>query len=171
MKASGKIMLSKNTLESIVSFTEFWGVLITLVGALLLFVTVVSNRPLKRLLAAEAQKEREEAEHQRLALQGQIAAAQETAALANERAEQERLARIRIEQRLASRRINEMEYQAFVLALQPYAASSVQVQTMGDFEAGQFADDIIKMLSAARWKVQVHFAGIIRPRLMDFSVR
>src|SRR4051794_15792340 len=104
-----KAMFSKDTLETIVSVTEFWGVLITAIGAALLVVTVVANKPLKKMLAAEALQQQRESDHKTLELQKQIADAQKTAALANEQAEQERLARLRIEERLAPRRIGAKE--------------------------------------------------------------
>jgi|SRR5581483_25631 len=156
-------MFNKHTLETIVSFSEFWGVLITLVGALLLFVTVIANRPLKKLLASEAEQERQEAEHKRLELQSEIARAQEAAAVANQRAEQERLARLRIEERLAARRISPEQLRDLVQALKPYANSTVVVDRLGDFEARQFADELIKAFSAARWSVKVQNFGIVSP--------
>lgn len=162
--------MGKNALETLVSFSELWGVVLTLVGALLLFVTVVANKPLKRILADEARKEREESERERLALQAKIAEAKkasdeanERAALANERAELERLARIRIEERLAARRIEAEELHSLADCLKPYAGTTVIVTKIGDLEASQFADDLIKMFSEAKWRVQMKYVGTMSP--------
>jgi hypothetical protein len=85
------------------------------------------------------------------------------AADANRMAEQERLARIKIEETLAWRRISPGEYKALVSALRPHAGASVQVLKLGDMEAATFADDLIKTLRDSGWLVNVESAEYVVP--------
>lgn len=77
--------------------------------------------------------------------------AMERAAALEKQAEAERLARMKIEERLAWRRIGPKEHSVFVAALKPFAGSTVEITKLGDSEAGQFADDIIGILAEAGW--------------------
>jgi hypothetical protein len=68
--------MSKETLESIASFAEWGGVVLAAAGAVLLLMADVANRPIKRMLSAEVQRERRQAEESRLQLQARIAEAE-----------------------------------------------------------------------------------------------
>jgi hypothetical protein len=113
-----------------------------------------------------------------------IATARSAAALATEKAEtaNERASKIELEaaqqreraakaehdllelqQRLAWRRVSPKEYSAFVAALKPYQGSAVEVTKLGEAEAGQFADDLIKMLTDAKWNVSLNISGYVSP--------
>ena len=85
------------------------------------------------------------------------------AADANRIAEQERLARIKIEERLAWRRITPKEHDSLILMLKPHAGATVELLKLGDIEAGIFADDLIKTLRDSGWLVTVNFAGVMAP--------
>jgi hypothetical protein len=89
--------------------------------------------------------------------------AEQQAAESNKIAEQERLARVKIEERLAPRRIGPKEHAALVSALKPYRGAVVEVTKLGDLEAGQFADDIVSVLTEAGWNVQSNFVGVYSP--------
>ena len=140
---------------------------ITLLGAALLFLAVVANRPLKRMLeherlelearVAEAQRGSDEAN-------AQAALAKERAAQANERAEQERLARIRIEERLAGRHISSEDHRKFVGVLKEHPGT-VDFTKIGDLEAGKFADEILRIFQEAKWKVITNYTGTFSPPL------
>lgn len=89
--------------------------------------------------------------------------AMERAAALEKQAEAERLARMKIEERLAWRRIGPKEHSVFVAALKPFAGSTVEITKLGDSEAGQFADDIIGILAEAGWTVQLNVVGLTTP--------
>jgi hypothetical protein len=78
-------------------------------------------------------------------------------------AEEERVARLKIEERLAPRRISPEEHQRLVAALSPYRGSSVQMTKLGDLEAGRFADDISLVFHESGWNVTLNYAGIVAP--------
>lgn len=113
-----------------------------------------------------------------------IATARSAAALATEKAEtaNERTSKIELEaaqqreraakaerdllelqQRLAWRRVSQKEHGEFVAALKPFAGSVVEVTKLGEAEAGQFADDLFKMLTDAKWKVSLDSSGYVSP--------
>ncbi len=92
-----------------------------------------------------------------------IAKANERAAEAERIAEEEGLARIKIEERLASRRIGQKQHAELVAALRPYRGAVVEVTKLGDFEAGQFADDILSVLAEAEWNVRLTVIGVYAP--------
>jgi len=92
------------------------------------------------------------------------AIALERAADANRIAESERLARVKIEDRLAWRRISPEQDRKLVAALTPYAGSAIIIEAInGDIEAETFAKDIVGVLQKAHWKVELHIAGIRIP--------
>ncbi len=82
--------------------------------------------------------------------------AEKEAAIANE-------ARLKIEERLAFRRISPEAHRGFVAALKPYAGSTVKVTKLGEFEAGLFADDLISVLKDAGWNIQLMQIGTVSP--------
>src|SRR5713101_6203671 len=64
--------------------------------------------------------------------------ANERAAEANRTAEQEKLARVRLEERFAWRRINPKEHDALVALLKPHAGALVELRQHGEIEAATF---------------------------------
>jgi hypothetical protein len=80
--------------------------------------------------------------------------ANERAAKANLLAEQERLARVKIEERLAWRRISPRQHDVFVEELKPFAGSLAVVSAFSnaDIESKTFASDISQVLKDAGWK-------------------
>jgi hypothetical protein len=92
------------------------------------------------------------------------ARAEQQAAESNKTAEQERLARIKIEERLAHRRIGEKEHRALVAALKSHAGARIDVfKLMGDLEAEPFADEIIRILKDSGWDVMTTAGGVRLP--------
>jgi hypothetical protein len=70
---------------------------------------------------------------------------------------------LELRQRLAWRRISPKEYPALVSALKPYHEYAVEVTKLGEVEAGQFADDILKLFGDAGWKVHLSTIGAMMP--------
>jgi hypothetical protein len=100
----------------------------------------------------------------------QIALANERAANAEREtarltkaAEDERSARIKIEERMAWRRITARQHDEFVSALKPYGGSVVGLRQLGDEEAKTFADDIMKVFDDSGWTVAKSYSGIVSP--------
>jgi hypothetical protein len=112
------------------------------------------------------------------------AKANETAAAANERAGRadERASRLEVEaaqqraraaeaerallelqQRLAPRRIDSALQKKLVAALRPYHGSVVVLTQLGDAEAAQFANDLIKVFQEAGWQLQLNRIGVASP--------
>ena len=111
------------------------------------------------------------------AQRAEIAKALDQAAAANERSskleleasqQRERAAKaerdlLELQQRLAWRRISPTEYSEFVAALKPFAGSAVEVTKLGEAEAGQFADGLLKMLTDSKWNVSLNMIGYVSP--------
>src|SRR6266568_506039 len=112
-------------------------------------------------LAQEREIERLNKESESIRLD--TAKAVERAANAEREAEKERLARIMIEERLAARRISPEQHRELVAVLNPYRGSSVELEKLGDLEAGRFADDIVLALKDSGWNVVVSLSGIVSP--------
>jgi len=91
------------------------------------------------------------------------AKATERAANAEREAEQERLARLKIEERLAARRISPEQHRELVRALSQYRGASVELTKLGEFEANRFADDISLTLKDAGWNVILNIVGTVSP--------
>jgi hypothetical protein len=87
----------------------------------------------------------------------------ERAAIAEENTEKEKIARLKLEERLAWRRIGPKEHDAMVTALKPHAGAVVEVFQLGDIEANTFAADIIKTLRDSGWVVRITGAGVLVP--------
>jgi hypothetical protein len=114
-------------------------------------------------------------EHERLVLEGQVATANRQAADANraageanqratanekeaaqlrQTAEQERLARIKIENSVAWRTLSQEQQRQLVSRLMPFAGQLAEVHyNTGDVEASNFADQIALVLQQAKWHV------------------
>ncbi len=80
-----------------------------------------------------------------------------------ERAAKAEKALLELQQRLAHRRISTSDHEILVASLRPYPGSVVEVVKLGDSEAAQFADDIIAVLSEAKWVVRVSTVGLMSP--------
>ena len=84
----------------------------------------------------------------------EIANANERAAQANRIAEEERLARIRIEEKMAPRRLSPAQRDQIARKLNSFAGQKVNLLAYGgDAESIGFANDIIATFSAAGWTV------------------
>lgn len=88
----------------------------------------------------------------------------ERSASLEKQAEGERLARVRIEERLALRRIDEKQQKALVAALKSHAGARVDVfKLMADVDAEPFADEIIRILKESGWDVIITAAEVRTP--------
>lgn len=112
-------------------------------------------------------------------LKHDLAATNERAAQANERAarlekeaaalkesaEAERLARVKIEERIAWRRVGPTLYKRFLKELTPFAGSIINLNPLGngDPETGIFTEDIAKLMRAAHWEVQIATGNVQIP--------
>jgi hypothetical protein len=116
-----------------------------------------------RISAAELelQKSRERT----AALTASVAEANARAAEANKIAEQERLARRRIEAGLASRRLSPEQASRFVASLTPFRGvmPAVSVTVLGDAEAKGFAEDLARAIDRAGIPVHLDLTGVMVP--------
>ena len=87
------------------------------------------------------------------------------AAALTESAEMERLARVKIEERLAWRRVDPTLYERFVKELTPFAGSVISLNPLGngDPETGAFTENIAKLMRDANWKVQIATGNVQIP--------
>lgn len=153
--------------------------------AALLVVIGVAGELLGDFLAGPARKRQEESRKLEIAgltkkageadqkaegFRLQIAQANERAANAEKEtarlkrtAEDERIARVRIEERMAPRRITSKQHDEFVSVLIPYSGSVVGLEQLGEKEATTFAEDILNVLSDSGWNVLKSFSGIVSP--------
>jgi hypothetical protein len=106
--------------------------------------------------AAEANAHAAEANKLAEGLRRDVAVANERAAAATEAAERERLARIRLEVRLAPRTLNDAQQKAIAVALSGSARVSVQILMYADTsEVAKIGSDIGAALRQAGWPVGV----------------
>ena len=78
------------------------------------------------------------------------------AAKANERAEADRLARVKIEQKLAPRTITDKQAQDFIIVLKQFTGSSIDVIFCGDTpENGQLVDRIYPLFQLSGWTTKI----------------
>jgi hypothetical protein len=154
--------VAKELLSSISSWAEIAAVLFTTLGALSGVTYVLASRPLRKAEARE-----------RLVLQARVAEAQSTAAAAeahigdakkeaalaeqhaaeaNRTAERERLARVRLEQQLAPRRLTAVQRAKLVDSLGGFTGGATIVSPILDPEATDFGDDLDVALRAAGWE-------------------
>jgi hypothetical protein len=86
----------------------------------------------------------------------QIAEAQARAAEANQKAEGERLARVKIEERLAPRSVSPERFSAIVSTLVLFPATSISIWQAGETpEIGGMARTVLAATQAARWDVNL----------------
>jgi hypothetical protein len=121
-----------------------------------------------RLASADSQaKDVEIAEAKQKAGEAILKAAaleKETAVL-KKAAEDERLARVKIEERIAWRRVPPMLHGDFVNKLTPFAGSAVALNPLGngDPETDTFAGDIAKLMHDSHWRTQISTGNIAIP--------
>jgi cell division protein FtsB len=113
--------------------------------------------------AAQADARSKKLENDNLTLTGTVAELQTDAAKQQERAAIAERALLELQERLAHRRIGPSQHAKLVALLQPFAGSTVTLTKLGDSEAGAFADDIISVLTDARWHISLTIAGMISP--------
>jgi hypothetical protein len=111
----------------------------------------------------EAEQGVEKLKHENLLLSGSVAGLQEDASNAKARAANAERALLELQERLAHRRIDPSQHARLVALLLPFAGSTVTLTKLGDPEAGRFADDIISVLSDARWNVNLKIIGMMAP--------
>jgi hypothetical protein len=71
---------------------------------------------------------------------------------------------LELQQRLAHRRISKSDHDKFVVALLPYRGSVVVLtKLLADSEAAQFGDDIIAVLTDAKWHITLSVKGQMTP--------
>jgi hypothetical protein len=102
-----------------------------------------------------------------------LAASHERIAELNLMAEQERLARVKIEARLAWRRITNEQFSRFVEVLKPYADSpaSICLEGRGDHEVESFAGALFKVFHSAGWNIWVDPSRANGPAPIGISCR
>ena len=113
-----------------------------------------------RKLQAIQQSENEAQRTELARLAEQTAQANARAAEATRIAEAEKLARIKIEERLAARRISPKEFSAIL---------AVEVDKLFDIEAEPFSDDVIRTLTDSGWVVHVSGAGMRAPAIFGLQ--
>jgi hypothetical protein len=117
---------------------------------------------------ALAQKEAAEARQLAGGFQRDIAAASQRAAEANEKAESEKLARVKLERQLSPRRLTGAQKETFTSLLAAHPDAVAIVSTILDGEGSDFADDFDMALKAAHWqtlKIKNHISDKYGVRL------
>ena len=140
---------------------EVWKTFFEYGGVILLFLTFVFGAgaliTTRRINELQAEKLREfdreltGAKTQLGKQQEATADAERQSAEAKERAESERIARIRLEQQIAARRLSGTQKETLIKLLAPHPDSVAIVSTMLDGEGSDLADDFDAALGAARW--------------------
>jgi hypothetical protein len=173
-KKVGKLDLLWNTIDGLSSLIRFatWGIVFTLItGGLLTALTIIADKRRDKLRNAE-----DLAKAQRMADSYALAAqANERAGVANQKAaeltvanselqlqvEQEKLARLKIEQFFSPRTINERQSQLIREGLISFRGEKVVVFTVtGLTETGNFANALTKVLREGGLEVETR-GGII----------
>jgi outer membrane murein-binding lipoprotein Lpp len=107
-----------------------------------------------RLEAEAARKDISTAKAEAARANERAANAEKEAARLNKIAEEERLARIKIEERLRPRRLSQEQREALRSALSPLMGTNVRIVTLfSDTEGKQYAQDFADVFSRAGWKV------------------
>ncbi len=88
------------------------------------------------------------------------------AARLREVAENEKLARLQIEERLRPRRLTQQQREAIRSALAPFSGTVINFVTVSnDSDGPQYAHDFIEVLSSAGWKTSPPIIGMFAPPL------
>jgi len=159
-------VLFKDALEALIGTLDNWAAFFTLLVVLgvggELFVHLKQSRANKKLIAIQhAEAETQQAEIARLnkdaeAFKLDVAKANERASEANRIAEQERLARLKIEERLAPRSLTKAQAEKLTAALLPFQGQKIEIVEYGlSREASSLSKQIQAALVAAKWDVKV----------------
>ena len=130
-------------------------VFLVAVGVAAEFVGEWVGRPLEKIVEDARELHVAELTKDAKRLSSEAEAAKAAIAEANARAESERLERVKLEAKIAPRRLSGEQKEAFVAALSgvPRVPPTVAVVSrLMDAEGGDFADDISAALAAAGWK-------------------
>lgn len=158
--------MTKSELESLLARIDVWllvfGIIVVIGVAGESFFGIRHWWNSRKLKVLQDQENAEQAA-EIARLHSVTAEALKQAADANRTAEEERLARIKIEEKLAWRRIDAAEHDRIVSALKPHGGAAVEVLKLGDIEAATFADDLIEALRDSGWLVTVNISGYVVP--------
>lgn len=149
--------MAKEALEALLNTLDVWlvifGLLVavgTVGGAVVGYIHWRKGNELQQLQSAE-----------NLRLQARIAEAEAQAAEANKKAEEERLARVKIEERLAPRRLTLDRLRRFLDILRKGPKGPVDIQfAANDAEASAFASQIRDALRNAGWDAHITAAFV-----------
>ena len=136
---------------------SFWTMVLAFVTGVIAATAALVSRHAGSKASAIIQRESNE---KIIAANERIANAEQRVAEANEKAEQERLARLRIEEKLAPRSLSQT--QALVSKLTPFAGTTVFMGNGPDSgaDARPLQRQLISVLKKANWKIQA--AGLIK---------
>jgi hypothetical protein len=158
-KLASSRRMDRTELEAVLSTLDGWLVvsgIVVAVGvvavALLGYIRFQRSDQLTRILAEE-----------NLARTQAIESARRDADEANRVAESERLARIKIEERMADRRLTLEQQAAIVKKLEPFGPKSVELIVVGSPEPMQISDTIFDVLERAGWLVPWRRGELPRP--------
>jgi hypothetical protein len=151
--------MDRTELEAVLSTLDGWLVVAGIVVAvgvvatlLLGYIRFQRSDQLARILAEE-----------NLSRTQAIESARRDADEANRVAESERLARIKIEERLADRRLTLEQQASIVQKLEPLGQKDVELIVMGSPEPMQIGDAIFDVLERAGWRVPWRRGELSRP--------
>lgn len=116
--------------------------------------------------------DRQQSRERVAALDVAVAQANERAALANEKAESERLARLRLEAQLAPRRLTGLQTDLLTTALSAMKERipKLVVTRLGDREAHDFANDILACADKAGMPMALRDIGMMTPPLYGVQI-
>jgi hypothetical protein len=142
----------KMTLEGWLSVADrayFGAAVIALIATA---VTIVAGVAQNRLSARISDNKDRAFNEFRVTSETRVAELQKLTAEANQKAEEERLARVKIEARLAPRSVSPEQFAAIVSALAPFPATPISIWQAGETpEIGSVARTVLAATQAARW--------------------
>jgi hypothetical protein len=158
--------MDKEALEALLRTLDNWGAFFILLVVLgvggELFVHLRQSSANKKLTALQrSEAKAQEAEIVRLNKDAEgfrldVAKANERAAEANRLAEQEKLARLKIEERLAPRSLNKEQSDKLTAAVRKFTGQKIEIAEYGlSREASSLSKQIQAALAAAKWDTSV----------------
>jgi hypothetical protein len=166
---------------------RIWLTAATAIVAILVFGAMyMANIRAKELANArqlETQLKEEQRQREGEQARKEIEATKASAAQANERTEdlkkenlqlgieleQEKQARLMIEQRLAARSLSQKERDIISELLKPYPGRKIKITRLGDQEAGPYADQFIEMFKSLGWDVEIEWMGTTSPPIYGIN--
>lgn len=141
-----------------VNIARIWGLAIAAIAGVISLVAGITQHNLQAVVSAkkdEALRIFQAESQERIALANASAAeANARAAEAIEKAEQERLARVKIEERIAWRRLSKDQQAKIGSQLRRFSGETTSVWfNQGDIEGSTFASDIASALKEAQWNL------------------